>query len=152
MLSMTIQGSFTLDWLVWFPCSPKDSEESSPTARSFWRSKASILWYSAFFIVQLSHPWDHWKSHGFERTDLCQWCLWLLICCVGWPHIFFQGRSFNFMATVTIYSDSEPKKLKSVTVSVVFPSICQELMGLNAMIFNFWMCSFKPAFLHLQYY
>ena len=31
----------------------------------------------------------------------------------------------------------EPKKIKSLTVSVVSPSICHEVMGLNAMIFVF---------------
>ena len=40
----------------------------------------------------------------------------------------------------------EPKKVKSVTVSIVSPSICHEVMGLQAMIFVFWMLSFKPAF------
>ena len=40
----------------------------------------------------------------------------------------------------------EPKKIKSVTVNTVFPSICHEVMGLDAMIFVFWMLSFKPAF------
>ena len=40
----------------------------------------------------------------------------------------------------------EPKKIKSVTVSIVSPSICYEVMGLNAMIFIFWMLSFKPTF------
>ena len=32
-------------------------------------SKASILWHSAFFMVQLSH--DYWKNHSFDYTDLC---------------------------------------------------------------------------------
>ena len=40
----------------------------------------------------------------------------------------------------------EPKKIKSVTVSIVSPSICYEVMGMDAMIFVFWMLSFKPAF------
>ena len=40
----------------------------------------------------------------------------------------------------------EPKKIKSVTVSIVYPSICHEVMGTDAMIFVFWMLSFKPAF------
>ena len=49
----------------------------------------------------------------------------------------------------------EPKKIKSVTVSIVFPSICHEVMGPNAMVLVFWilrfffsffwMLSFKPA-------
>ena len=40
----------------------------------------------------------------------------------------------------------EPKKIKSVTVSIVSPSISHEVMGPDAMIFIFWMLSFKPAF------
>ena len=40
----------------------------------------------------------------------------------------------------------EPKKIKSVTVSIVSASIYHEMMGLDAMIFIFWMLSFKPAF------
>ena len=41
------------DGLVGSPCSPRDSQESSPTPSS----KASILLHSAFYIVQLSHPY-----------------------------------------------------------------------------------------------
>ena len=40
----------------------------------------------------------------------------------------------------------EPKKIKSVTVSIVCPSICHEVIGPDAMIFIFWMLSFKSAF------
>ena len=40
----------------------------------------------------------------------------------------------------------EPKKINSVTVSIVSPSICHELMGPDGMIFIFWMLSFKPTF------
>ena len=38
----------------------------------------------------------------------------------------------------------EPKKIKSVTIFTFSPSICQEVMGLDAMILVFWMLSFKP--------
>ena len=40
----------------------------------------------------------------------------------------------------------EPRKIKSATVSTVSPSICHEVMGPDAMIFVFWMSSFKPSF------
>ena len=40
----------------------------------------------------------------------------------------------------------EPKKIKSVIVSIVSPFICHKVMGLDAMIFVFWMLSFKSAF------
>ena len=39
-----------------------------------------------------------------------------------------------------------PRKIKSVTVSTVFPSICREVMGPDAMIFVFWMLSFNQMF------
>ena len=39
----------------------------------------------------------------------------------------------------------EPKKIKSLTVSIVSPSICHEVMGPDAMIFVFLMLNFKPA-------
>ena len=40
----------------------------------------------------------------------------------------------------------EPKKINSVTVSIVSLSICHEMMGPDAMIWVFWMLSFKPTF------
>ena len=40
----------------------------------------------------------------------------------------------------------EPKKIKSITVCIFSSSICHEVMGSDAMIFVFWMLSFKPAF------
>ena len=45
--------------------------------------------------------------------------------------------SFNFMAAVTVHSDFEAKKIKSVTVSIVSPSIFHEVMGPDAMILVF---------------
>ena len=50
------------------------------------------------------------------------------------------------MAAVTICSDFGAPKIKSATVSTVSPSICHEVMGLDAMILVFWMLSFKPTF------
>ena len=40
----------------------------------------------------------------------------------------------------------EPKKIKSLTVTIVSPSICYEMMRADAMIFIFWILSFKPTF------
>ena len=39
----------------------------------------------------------------------------------------------------------QPKKIKSVNVSIVSPSVCHEMMGLDAMIFVYWMLNFKPV-------
>ena len=45
----------------------------------------------------------------------------------------------------------EPPKIKSVTVSIVSLFICHEVMGPDAMIFVFWMLSFKPTFSCLSF-
>ena len=50
------------------------------------------------------------------------------------------------MAAVTVRSDCRDQERKSVAVSTFSPSICHEVMGLNAIILDFWMLSFKPAF------
>ena len=39
--------------------------------------------------------------------------------------------SFNFMAAVTVCSDFGAPQIKSVTVSIVSPSICHEVMGVG---------------------
>ena len=57
-----------------------------------------------------------------------------------------RSKRLNFMATVTIGSDFGAPKNKSVTVSIVSPSICHEVKGPDAMILVFWMLSFKPTF------
>ena len=56
------------------------------------------------------------------------------------------------MAAVTICSDFGAQKIKSVTVSPVYPYICHEVMGLYAMILVFCMLSFKPPFSTLLFH
>ena len=51
------------------------------------------------------------------------------------------------MAAVTICSDLEPKKIKSVTVSIVSPSICHEVNGTGCHELSFLNVKFKPVFL-----
>ena len=63
--------------------------------------------------------------------------------------IAFLPRSKHLeiiMATVIICSDLGAQKIKSLTVSIISPSICHEVMGLDAMILVFWMLSFRPIF------
>ena len=51
------------------------------------------------------------------------------------------------MGAITICSDfGAPQNIKSVTVSIVSPSISHEVMGQDAMIFVFWVLSFKLTF------
>ena len=74
------------------------------------------------------------------RTLSAKWCFCFLIHCLGFLLLFFQGAS---VLILWLQSPSavilEPKEIKSVTVSIFPPSICHEVMGLDAMIF-------KPAF------
>ena len=57
-----------------------------------------------------------------------------------------RSKSFNFMAVVTIHSDLGAQENKICQCFHFSPSICHEVMGLDAMISVFWMLSFKPAF------
>ena len=50
------------------------------------------------------------------------------------------------MAAVTVRSDLEPKKTKSVNASTFSLSVCHEVMAPDAIILVFWMLSFKSAF------
>ena len=112
--------------------------------------KAPILWCSAFFIVQLSHPYmTNRKTIALSRQTYVGKVMSLLFNMLFRSVSTFLPRNkffFNFMAEVTICSDFRPPKIKSVTVSVVSPSICPEEMELDAMILVFWMLSFKPTF------
>ena len=90
--------------LVGSPCSPRDSRESSP----HYSSKASILWCSAFFTVQLSHPYmTTGKTIALTRWTFVGKVMSLLFNMLSRFIITFLPRSkcLNFMAAVTICSD-----------------------------------------------
>ena len=112
-------------------------------------SKASIPQCSAFFIVQLSHPYmatgktialTRWTFVGKVMSLLFNMLSRLVIAFLPRSHSFSskEQASFNVMAAVTICSDFGAQiKIKSLTVSIVSPSICPEVMGLDAMILVF---------------
>ena len=112
-------------------------------------SKASILWHSAFFTVQLSHPYmTTGKTIDLTRRTFVGKVMSLLFNMLSRLVIAFLPRSKRLLILWPQSPSAvilEPPKIKSVTVSIVSPSICHEVMGLDAMIF-FWMLSFKPAF------
>ena len=57
-----------LGWTAWSPCSPRDSQESSP-ALEFKSINSSAL--SILYSPTLTSIHDHWKSHRFDKTDVC---------------------------------------------------------------------------------
>ena len=113
-------------------------------------SKASILWCSDFFIVQLSHPYmTTGKTIALTRWTFVGKVMSLLFNMLSRLVITFLSRSKRLLIS-WLQSPSavilEPPKIKSDTVSTFSPSICHEVMGLEAMILVFWMLSFKPTF------
>ena len=136
--------SFRIDWLDLFAV--QGTLKSLPQHHS---SKASILWHSTFFVVQLSCPYmTTGKNHSFGYIDLC-WQSNLLFNMLSRLIITFLPRSKRLLIswlqspTAVIL---EPPRIKSLTISIVSPSICHEVRGPDAMILVFWMLSFKPIF------
>ena len=128
--------SFRMDWL--------DLLAVQGTLKSLFQhhsSKASVLQHSAFFIVQLSHPYmTTGKTIALTRWTSVGKVMSLLFNMLSRVVIAFLPRSKHLLIS-WLQSPSvvilEPKKIKSVTVSIVSPFICHEVMGPDAMIFNF---------------
>ena len=123
------------------------------TLKSFLQhhsSKASILQCPDFFMVQLSHPY---KTTG-KTIALIIWTfvgkvMSLLFNMLSKFVIAFLPRNKCLLTSWLQLPSAvilEPTKIKSVTISIASPSICHEVMGVDVMIFVFWMLSFKPAF------
>ena len=104
-------------------------------------SKASILQCSAFFIVRLSHPYmTIGKTIALTRRIFVGKVMSLLFNMLSRLVITFLSRSKRLLIS-WLQSPSavllEPRKIKSATVSTVSPSICHEVMRLDAMILVF---------------
>ena len=96
-------------------------------------SKASILRRSAFFIAQLSHPYmTTEKTIAMTRWTFIGKVMSLLFNMLSWLFITFLPRSKRLLISLLWLSPAvilEPKKKKSVTVSIVSPSLYHEVMG-----------------------
>ena len=144
VLPMNTQDWSPLGWTGWI------SLQSKGLSRVLSNTTVQKHQFSAFFIVQLSHPY---MTTG-KTTALTRWIF------VG----KVMSRLFNMLSRLVItflprskclliswlHSPSavilEPHKIKSDTVFTVSPSICHEVMGPDAMIFVFWMLSFNVSF------
>ena len=120
--------SFRMDWL--------DLLAVQGTLKSLLQhqsSKISILQHSAFFIVQLSHPYmTIGKTIALIRWTFVEKVMSLLFNMLSRLVITFLPRSKHLLIS-WLQSPSavilEPPKIKYVTVSTVFPSICHEVIG-----------------------
>ena len=101
-------------------------------------SKASILQHLDFFIVQLSHPYmTTGKTIALTRLTFVGKVISLLFNMLSRLVITFLQRSKHLLISWLQTPSAgilEFKKIKSFTVSIVSPSICHEVMGLDAMI------------------
>ena len=104
-------------------------------------SKASILQRSAFFTVQLPHPYvTTGKTIALTRRTFVGKVMSLLLNMLSRLDITFLTRSKHLLISWLQSPSSvilEPPKIKSDTVSTVSPSICHEVMGPDAMILVF---------------
>ena len=101
-------------------------------------SKASILWCSAFFIVQLLHPhMTTGKTIALTRQTFVGKVMSLLFNMLSRLVITFLPKSKHLLIS-WLQSPStvilEPPKIKSLTVSIVSPSICHGVMGPDAVL------------------
>ena len=119
---------FLEDWLVWSPCSPRDSQESSPTPQ-FKSINSSVL--RLLNGPTLTSVHDFWKNH---RWTFVGKVISLLFKTLSRLVVAFLPRS-KCLFISWLQSPSaeilEPKKIKPITISIVSPSICHEVMGLD---------------------
>ena len=128
--------SFRMDWL--------DLLAVQGTLKSLLQhhsSKASILGHSALFLVQLSHPYmTTGKTTALTRWTFVGKIMSLLFIMLSRLVIAFLPKNkclliswLQSLSAVIL----EPPKIKFLTVFIVSPSICHEVMGLDAMILVF---------------
>ena len=128
--------SFRVDWL-----DPLAIQGTLKSLLQHHSSKASILQCSAFFIVQLSHlHMTTGKTIALTRWTFVGKVMSLLLNMLSRLVTTFLPRSKHLLIS-WLQSPSavilEPTKIKPVTVSIVSPSICHEVMGPDGMILVF---------------
>ena len=127
--------SFRMDWL--------DLLAVQGTLKSLQHhsSKASILQHSAFFTIQLSYPYmTTGKTIALTRLTFVGKEMSLHFNMLSrFVIVFLPRKKCLFISWLQSPSAVilEPKKIKPVTVSIVSPSICHEVMGLDAVILGF---------------
>ena len=144
--SFSISPSNEYSGLIFFKIDLFDLFEVQGTLKillQYYSAKASLLQCSVFFMVQLSHPC---KTIALTRWTFVGKVMSLLFNMLPRLIITFLPRNKRLLIS-WLQSPSavilEPPKIKSNTVSTVSPSISHEAMGPDAMIFVFWMLSFK---------
>ena len=131
--------SFRIDWFALLVVQGLSRVFSNTTVQKY-----------QFFMFQLSHPYmTTGKTIALTRQTFVGKVMSLLFNMLSRLVIAFLPKSKRLLISWLQSTSAvilELKKIKSATISVVSPSICHEVMGLDAMIFLFWVLSFKPIF------
>ena len=142
--SFSISPSNEYSGLIYFRKDSLDLLAVHGTLKSLLQlhsSKASIIWHSAFFTVQLSHPYMMpGKTMALTRWTFVGKVMSLLLNMLSRLVITLLQKSKHLLISC-LQSPSavilEPPKIKSEIVSTVSPSISHEVMGPDAMILGF---------------
>ena len=138
VLPKNIQDWFPLGLTSWI------SLQSKGLSRVFSNINSSM--FSLLYGPTLTSIHDYWKCHSFDYMTFVGKIMALLFNVLSRYATAFLPRSKCLLIS-WLHSPSavilEPKKIKSLTVSSVFPPIWDEVMGPDAMILVFWMLSFS---------
>ena len=133
--------SFRMDWL--------DLLAVQGTLKSLLQhhsSKTSILRHSAFFTVQLSHPYmTTGKTIALTKRTFVGKVMSLLFNILSRLVITFLPKSKRLLISWLLSPSAvilKPPKIKPLIVSTVFPSICHEVMEPDAVILSFLNAEF----------
>ena len=143
-LQLQYQSSNEYSGLIYFRIDLFDLLAVQGTFKSLLQhhsSKASILWCSAFFMVQLLYLYvTSGKTIALIIWNFVDKVMSLPFNMLSRLVTDFLPRSKHLLIS-WLQSPSavilEPPEIKSLTLSIVSPSICHEVMGLDAMIFVF---------------
>ena len=126
--------SFRIDWFELLA-----AQRTLKSLLQHHSSNASILWCSASFMIQFSHPYMvTGETIALTRRTFAAQVMSLLFNMLSLSYIFSRSKRLLISRLQSSPAEIlEPKEIKSLTVSIVSPSICHEVMGLDAMIFVF---------------
>ena len=141
--------SFRMDWLALLTV-----QGTLKSLAQYHSSKASILQCSAFFTVQLSHPYmTTGKTIALTRQTFFGKVMSLLFNMLSRLITAFLPRNKHPLISWLQSPSAVILQLKIIVFhcfpicfSIVSPPICHEVMGPDAVILVFWMLSFKPIF------
>ena len=136
----------TQDWsplgLDGSSCSPRDSQESSPTPQFKSINSSELSHLDGPILTSIRNCW---KNHSFDHMNFVSKIMFLLFNILSRLVITFLQRS-KYLLISRLQSPSavilKPKKIKSVTVSIVSPSICLDGYGTGCYDLSFLNAEF----------